>query len=89
MANSDMITKPQAAAIQTAAIAAAVLALPGRLNDAIILAATNGLASVTFAYAPATSAQVDAFIASTMTAALWTCVNNNIATPGNFTITVS
>lgn len=84
-----MITKTQAGAIQAAAILATVAALPQKLEDAIRNAASNGLVTITFPYFPATSAQVDAFIVSTMTPAGWTAVNNNIATPGNFTITVS
>lgn len=84
-----MITKAAANNIRTAAIAAAVAALPLQLEQAITLAATKGLATIDFSYFPATSAQVDAFITATMIPAGWTVVNNNIATPGNFTITVS
>ena len=83
------ITKLQAGAIQAAAVAAAVAAMPDALEQAIRTGAAKGLTSITFAYFPATSAQVDAFIASTLTPAGWTAVNNNIATPGNFTITLS
>lgn len=84
-----MITKAQAQTIQQAAIAAAVAVLPQALENAITTAAAKGLVTITFPYAPATSAQVDGFIATVMAPAGWTCVNNNIATPGNFTITVS
>lgn len=84
-----MITKAQAGSILAAARAAAVAALPLKLENAIIAAASSGVATIDFSYFPATSAQADAFIASTMTPAGWTAVNNNIATPGNFTITVS
>jgi hypothetical protein len=84
-----MIAKAQAGVIQSAAIASTLAAIPQRIEDAIRLAAAAGQVSIVFAYAPATSAQADAFITSTMAPAGWTCVNNNIAQPGNFTITVS
>lgn len=84
-----MITKTQAAAIQTAAVASMVATLPDKLSDALRTAASNGLTGITFGYFPASSAAVDAFITSVMAPAGWTVVNNNIATPGNFTITVS
>lgn len=83
------ITKTEAGAIFTASVAAAVAGLPKKLDDAIRDAAARGNVTVTFNYFPATSAQADAFIAGTLTPQGWTAVNNNIATPGNFTITVS
>lgn len=85
-----MITKVQAGAIQAAAIAAAVAAMPQQILDAVNAAAAAGRTSIVFPYFPATSAQADAFIAGTLIGAGWTgSVNNNIATPGNFTITIS
>lgn len=84
-----MITKAQAATIFNNSVTAAQSSVLQRLNDAIITAAANGITSITFNYFPVASATVDAFITSTMTPAGWTVVNNNIATPGSFTITVS
>lgn len=84
-----MITKTQANEIRLAAIAAALAALPQKLENAIALAASQGITSIDFPYFPATSAQANAFIASTMVPAGWTVVNNNILSPGNFSITVS
>jgi len=84
-----MITKLQAGAIFNNSVSAAQATVAQRLNDAIITAATNGFVSITFNYFPVSSATVDAFITSTMAPAGWTVVNNNIASPGNFTVTVS
>ena len=84
-----MITQAQAGVIQAAAVAATVAAIPGRIEDAIRTAAAAGQVSIVFSYATATSAQADAFIAAVMVPAGWTCVNNNIASPGNFTISIS
>lgn len=84
-----MITKTQAGVIFTAAQLAAIAALPQKIDDALRTAAANGIVSIVFPYAPATSAQADAFIIATMTPAGWTAINNNLITPGNFTITIS
>lgn len=84
-----MITKTQAGVIFAASQAAAIAAMPQKIDDALRTAAANGIVSIVFPYAPATSAQADAFITLTMAPAGWTAVNNNIATPGNFTLTIS
>lgn len=75
------VTKAEAGQWRTAFIAG----MPARLEAAIKAAALSGQTSLTFNYSPVPSATVDAFIASTLTPAGWTCSNDS----ANSLLTVS